>query len=286
MAISVLSWNVQEFGKKTQTNTPQQIAARVKRVAKHIGNQNPDVFGILELERLDILSLIEDEFPGYDFSFTDGPQNSKEILVGSRQNRFDQVVFSQKRQFNLYNPYLRPGALLSVRQQQTWTNFLFLHTDSGTEARDFGNRYEMFDKVWSLRESLDKKAGQAQRERLVVLGDLNTMGLFYPRRRKKDHLVTGASEVTALREFAAANAMQVLAKSHANTWKKLGRTMVSDLDHVMASDQVLFDPLGQDAAGNLFQVQVAGWVDLPPAQREKFLKENSDHCSLFCRLAD
>ncbi len=281
MAVRVTCWNVKEFGKK-----PKSAAAlkkRVRSVAEQIRAQTPDIFGILEMETLDILDLIDSEFPDYDFGFTEGHDGSgkasKEILVGWRRGKMDQVTFSQKRQFNLNNPYLRPGALLSFKTGGSWYNILFLHTDSGTEARDFGNRYEMFDKVWKLRNSLDKKVGN-KRERLLVIGDLNTMGLQFPTRRVADRIVPGDKEIEALSDFAAKNNMKLLSKSHDVTWKKMGRNFTSDLDHAMASDLMPFVNLGKNAAGEDYAVQVSGWVDKPEAAREAFLRDLSDHCLL------
>ncbi len=285
MTIRVTCWNVKEFGKKPKSSAA--LKKRVRSVAAQIKSQKPDIFGILEVETLDILELIDTEFPEFDFGFTEGHDGSgkasKEILVGWRRGQMDQVTFSQKRQFNLYNPYLRPGALLSFKTSGTWYNILFLHTDSGTEARDFGNRYEMFDKVWNLRKSLDKKVGN-KRERLLVIGDLNTMGLQFPTQRKSDLIVPGGSEITALSDFAIKNDMKLLSKSHDVTWKKMGRNFTSDLDHAMASNLMTFTPLGPNGSGENYSVQVSGWVDKPDDEREAFLRDLSDHCLLTVEI--
>ncbi len=284
MSFRVTSWNIKEFGKK-----PKSAAAlkkRVKAVAAHIRGQTPDVFGLMEIESINILDLMEDEFPNFDFGFTDGQdgqdRNNKEILVGWHKDKFDQAVFSQKRQFRLYNPYLRPGALLSVKQNGNWYNMLFLHTDSGTEARDFGNRFEMFEKVWSLRKTLDRKVAN-RRERLIVLGDYNTMGLNYPSRRVADKIVKEEKEIGSLSDFAGKNKMTLFEKSHDLTWRQSKGSMTSDLDHVMASDVVKLKTLGQRSKNGIdidFPVQVAGWVDKNKPERNAFLRDLSDHCSL------
>lgn len=286
MATRILSWNIKEFGKKARTAAA--LKKRVKAVADHIKSQNADIFGLLEVESIDIPSLMEDEFPNFDFGFTEGQdaqdRNSKEILVGWNRDSIQQAAFSQKRQFRLYNPYLRPGALLSFRKGASWFNVLFLHTDSGTEAKDFGNRFEMFEKIWSLRKKLDKNNGP-RRERLIVMGDYNTMGLHYPRRRKSDYVVVEEKEIRSLKDFAERNSMTTPRKSHDVTWKKLGRNMTSDLDHVMVSDVVELETLGQRQSDNEpFSVEVAGWVDQTDAKRDKFLADLSDHCSLVIEL--
>lgn len=285
MAIKVFCWNIREFGKKTKTKTDAEIRARVERVANHVRAKDPDIFGLLEVENIDIVDLMEHQFPSFDFAITDGPQNTKEIFVGWRRNTFTQAVFTQKRQFDVNNPFLRPGALLSVKRQSRWHSFLFLHTDSGTEARDFGNRYEMFEKIWKLRKALDKQVG-AFRERLVVLGDLNTMGLLYPRRRKSDERVKGEEEIAALRTFTAGNKMVVLEKSQLATWRNKNGKKVSDLDHVMASNSLDFVTLGHRPDGTPFKVEVHGWNTLPKAKADEFWAELSDHSAVVCHVVE
>jgi len=58
------------------------------------------------------------------------------------------VLFTQKREFIAYNPSLRPGALLSVKKESKNYNVLFLHSDSGTNAADFGNMQEMISHIY------------------------------------------------------------------------------------------------------------------------------------------
>lgn len=279
MSTRIVSWNVKEFGKQRETNTPAKIRTRVRKIAQLVRDQAPDIIGILEVESFDILSFMQDEFPNFDFGVTDGPKNNKEILVGWRRGEFDQAVFTQKRQFDLYNPYLRPGALLSISRNSSWLNVLFLHTDSGTEAKDFGNRYEMVDKIWKLRKALDKKTPNKP-ENLIVLGDLNTMGLHFPYRRKSHYLVDGPKEIDALVQYAVKNGMKVLEKSHNETWASSSKNMTSDLDHAIASEHLTFDAIANNAVGDPVAVSVIGWVDKTSAQRTKFVEEMSDHCAI------
>lgn len=271
MKFSVLSWNVEAF---------KAGAGRVAKVAAHIKAQNsgkgPDVFGLFEVEEVDILGLMQNEFPNYTFAITDGPQN-KEILVGWRNGKFSQVAFTQKREFKAYNPALRPGALLSVRLDQTWYSILFLHNDSGTEAPDFGNRAEMVEKIWSLKGALDRTAGAGQ-GRLIVLGDLNTMGLLFPGRKKVDERVTEEQEIQALAAFAAKEGMQLLAKEFDETWRNDG--MTSNLDHVIATTNLQFVKKGTRPGGRPFFVTVQGWNQLSGQARKSFVQNISDHSAL------
>ncbi|NIN63531.1 MAG: hypothetical protein GTO63_02205 [Anaerolineae bacterium] len=124
--------------------------------------------------------------------------------MGARRDEFDQVTFSQKREFKLYNPYLRPGALVTLETSGELYNVLFLHADSGTEARDFGNRYEMYEKIWSLKGALNRLADALSLDcHFLVLADLNTMGLLFLTRRRSDRRVSQTEEIKALRELQA-----------------------------------------------------------------------------------
>ncbi len=273
---SILSWNIEHFKGGT---------ARLNKVVKHIEDQDPDVFSLFEIEKFDVQTLMENKFPKYDFNITDGPQ-SMEILVGHRQGIFEQAVFTQKREFKAFNPSLRPGAFLSVKKGGKFFNILFLHTDSGTEAPDFGNRQEMFEKISKMRKSLDKIAND-RKGRLMVLGDLNTMGLFYPTRRKADRIVTGAKEVEALGQASAKVNMSILAKEFPNTFnngKTGSRQLISDLDHVLASDEIPIKALGTLSDGSDYFVGVRGWQQLSGTARTKFIDEISDHCSLYMEV--
>jgi endonuclease/exonuclease/phosphatase family metal-dependent hydrolase len=270
MKFSVLSWNIEHF---------KASAARLKKVATHIRKQSPDIFCLLEVESMDVRTLMEKEFAGYDFALTDGPQ-VQEILVGWRRAKFDQAIFSQKREFDVGNSRLRPGALLSVRQAGVWYNLLFLHTDSGTDAPAFGNRAEMFDKTWSLKSALDKNLGGAGASRLIVMGDLNTMGLMFPRPAKKFVRVDAPTEIAALGEAAAAAGMALLKKDRPATWK--GSAGESDLDHAMASASLAFTRFG--SAVDAPQVKVKGWPDLSGAEQTRFLADMSDHASMYLEV--
>jgi hypothetical protein len=268
---SVLSWNVEHF---------KGGQSRVKNVVQHIKEQNPDVFGIFEVEGVDVLSLIRDHFPSYDFNITDGPQQM-EMIVAHRQGKFDQVAFTQKREFKVFNPSLRPGALLTVRTGNMFTSILFLHTDSGTTAPDFGNRQEMFEKIARVKTRLDKISNSVD-GRLIVLGDLNTMGLFFPSRKVVHRRITPEEEIAALDAAGDEFKLSVLRKNQSNTFNN--GSLTSNLDHVMASDSINFLAQGVTADGDAAFVKVKGWVDLAGASRKKFINEISDHCSLFVEV--
>ena len=142
MGFNFLVWNVEKF---KATNT-----TRIRTVADHIKNQNPDVFSILEFsgkssaqnpsQKKDAARRLISQFlPEYDFGLTDSKRRL-ELLTGWKRGVFDQVLFTQRREFDASNPNLWPGGLLSVREvgASAFHNFLFLHTDSGRKKTDFG----------------------------------------------------------------------------------------------------------------------------------------------------
>jgi len=272
MKFSLLSWNVEAFeGQETQ----------LKSVADHITKLDPDVFGLFEVENVNIISLITNHLPGYDYNLTDGPQN-KEILVAVRKGKFQHSIFTQKREFKAYNPTLRPGAFLSLSLNDEFYNILFLHTDSGTEAKSFGNRNEMFDKIWNLKKTLDKMVTDGAGVKLIALGDLNTMGLKYPSNRKSDTRVLESDEVEALTKIAAKEKMTLPKKEFDVTYNN--SKLTGDLDHILATDNIAFEQL-KDANGNPFFVKVTGWQQLQGNERKNFIETISDHCSLYCKIA-
>jgi hypothetical protein len=271
MKFSLLSWNVEAFkGSESQ----------LSNVAAHINFLNPDVFGFFEVQNVNIIALISDHLPEYDYSLTDGPEN-KEILVGVRRGKFQQSIFTQKREFKAYNPSLRPGALMSLSLASEFYNILFLHTDSGTEAPSFGNRSEMFDKIWSVKKALDKKSPGGAESKFIVLGDLNTMGLQFPLRKKADTRVSEMDEIKALEAIALKQDMVLLPKEFVSTFNN-GK-FTSNLDHVLATNNVAFRQFGliQDQP---FFVRVTGWQQLQGNARKTFIDTISDHCSLYCEI--
>jgi hypothetical protein len=272
---SFLSWNVRHF---------RGGAARLNEVDAFISGLNPDVFGLIEYQgKSSIRELMVERFPEYDFAVTDSTGNL-EVVVGYRRGKFDQVVWTQKRQFNDRKRRLRPGAMISLRLGSEFYNLLFLHTDSGTAATDYKNRQTVFKKVWKLSTSLKKRSASGN-SNLIVLGDLNTMG--------KGRTISGESEVRRLATAAEKKGLRIVSKDWPVTWSQwgkgprgdrrklkvseLGGLMTSNLDHVIASKEIEFEPRGDDGEG----IHVRGWRQLDGADKASFLWNLSDHCGLY-----
>lgn len=272
---SFLSWNVRHF---------RGSEARLADVAAFITELDPDVFGLIEYQgKSSIRELMVDCFPKYDFAVTDSKGNL-EVVVGYRRGKFDQVVWTQKRTFNDRKRNLRPGALISLRLGNEFYNLLFLHTDSGTAEKDYNNRKKVFAKVWKLKKALAKRAASGH-SNLIVLGDLNTMG--------KGRTISGESEIRKVKKAAKKNGLRMLSKDGGATWSEwgkgprgnrrklkvseLGGLKTSNLDHVIAADEVEFVPRGDSGE----PIHVKGWRQLSGAKKADFLWNLSDHCGVF-----
>lgn len=270
MAFRVLFWNIENFA----GDDPARLAA----VVEHIRATEPDIVGFSEIrDKAALRNLLFDALSGYDFGITDGPQGI-ELVAGWRRGLFEQALYTQRREFKAANPFLRPGALLSVRRGGVFYNFLFLHTDSGRQTRDYDNRQEMFESVWALRARLDEIEGaEPGVARFAVLGDLNTMGRS---RAGTVSAVSSAEEVAMLRTDAGDHFMRLLGKSEPDTWARVDAegeiTLASDLDHALVSEAVL---VGDSGAGA--PVAVRGWPQAEDAaQRFFFVERVSDHASV------
>jgi exonuclease III len=268
MAFSVLSWNIEHF--KPNANRTLAVATRIKE-------HKPDIFAILETESLDTLEMMQQHFPTYNFHITDGKQ-TQEIMVGVRQTVFDQVAFTQKREFDNGNPFLRPGALLTLNKNNQLYNILFLHNDSGTDASAFGNRFEMIDKVKNMARAINRIKPDAK---VIIAGDLNTMGMSFPNLRKSNLRVSMEEEISGVASLMNAYNYQWATKQHDATWLSKPGSFDSNLDHVIHSETVTLTPLGNRTDGNPYQVRVAGWVGLTEAQQKTYMETLSDHCLLY-----
>lgn len=268
MPFTVLSWNIEHF--KSDTN-------RTVRVAERIIQHNPDIFAILETESLDTLQMMQQHFPSYNFHITDGRQ-TQEIMIGVRNNAFDQVAFTQKREFDNGNPFLRPGAQLTLKKGTDLYVLLFLHNDSGTDASAFGNRFEMIDKVGHMAKKIHKINPNGK---VIIAGDLNTMGMSFPSQRKNDKRVTMDDEINGVMGLMKQYNFNWATKEHDATWLSKPGSFTSNLDHVIHSQGVQLKKLGTRTDGTDFYIKVEGWIGLTDAQQKKYLDELSDHCMLF-----
>jgi hypothetical protein len=272
-AFSVASWNVEHFGDEQPT-----AAERLEFLVE----QEPDVIGLYEVEGAEVWRELMRAFPGYSFFITEG-ENTQEILVGVAPHLTGFVT--QKIQFQDSLSKMRPGAFLTIRLDDVDYSLLFLHVASWTAPRGFGLRAEMIDKAFQFKRYLDERSEDGT-SNFLFCGDLNTMGLDYihgreppPDDRRLIHSRFDAElEIERLRHLGRETGMRVLEKTADVTWgKETGAR--SDLDHVVASDQLSF----RDFDGA--QVDVRGWPTLETKEEQAtWMSTYSDHALLYFEL--
>jgi len=266
-AFSVASWNVEHFKNSGPSNA--------ERLA-FLAEQKPDVIGLYEVEGAEVWRELMDALPRYSFFITEG-QNTQEILVGIGPGITG--FLTQKVEFQSGISAMRPGAFLTVRAEEQQYSLLFLHVASWPEARGFGLRADMIERAFAFKKVLDKAAQGAAR--YMLLGDLNTMGLDYvygrdPAAPKKllHARVPAEHEIERLRHLAGEAGMRLLDKNAEATWYG-SASKRSNLDHVVASDNVTFKQFGGA------EVDVRGWPKLPADEQAGWSKKYSDHALLY-----
>jgi len=279
---SVLSWNIEHFNGHGGTDRRNRAARlnRVTDVAHVLQRESPDVFGLSEVEGSIVFDAFTRLLPDYSFHITEGKQ-SQEILIGVRRSWT--AFFTQRNEFKRSNPYLRPGALLSIRRDSAALTILFTHLKSMTSPEGFGLRDAMFNKVFNLKKALDKASanlGQGPAN-FIVVGDMNTMGMNYHGRR---HDIPGTDEIRAVTSRFKQKGMKALRKSHPFTFNNGSdsRYPQSDLDHVFAASHLQFDEMADVA-----EVRVGGWAEAgTPREQDEWITRFSDHAPLTFRVSD
>jgi endonuclease/exonuclease/phosphatase family metal-dependent hydrolase len=269
---SVASWNVEHF-----KDEPERVA----RVIEFLKKQNPDVFGLYEVEGAQVFSQLVAKMPNYTFQITEGVQ-TQEILIGVKKTIT--AFITQKTEFKSGTTHMRPGQLVAVRKNDKNYGLLFLHVASGSDPRGMGLRDDMIDRAFEFRRVLDKSAGGEGQARYIFMGDLNTMGLTYPFK----HSIAADLEIKKAEQYAARKkiAMRHLAKTHDVTWSNGSQSSIpaSNLDHVFASTNLSFKTFKRPD-GATAEVDVRGWVTEPTtAKQDKFIEELSDHSLLYFEI--
>tara|TARA_R110001592_G_scaffold279041_2_gene546424 strand:+ start:204 stop:1025 length:822 start_codon:yes stop_codon:yes gene_type:complete len=268
-AFSLASWNVEHF-----KNSGSRVSHIVDFLIDPSGGNKPDVFALYEVEGKSVFSALVDRMANYTFHITEGPQ-TQEILVGVRNTLT--AFFTQKVEFKRGNERLRPGALLTLRVSGVDYSLLFLHTKSGPNPEGFGLRDSMSDRAVKFRHKLEKSAKLPKNtSNYMFLGDLNTMGMVYP----YDQDIHPDLELRRLDSRAKRAQMTRLDKSNVTWWNgSQGNYAPSDLDHVVASNQIHF----KNFAGH--PVHVRGWVEkTTDAEKDAWIKKYSDHCLLYMEV--
>lgn len=251
----------------------------MNRVVDVVKAQNPDVFGIYEVEGKTIFDALVAKMPNYTFQITEGAE-TQEILVGVKKTLT--AFITQKTEFRSGTTHMRPGQLVTIAKDGKNYALLFLHLASGPDPRGMGLRDDMLQRAFEFRKTLDKAEGGDGKSRYIFLGDLNTMGLEYP--FNKD--IEAAVELQKWDKFGTRVKIKMtrLLKTHDFTWFNGSTSTLppSNLDHVYASTNLNFGTFVRPSDGTLANVAVRGWVNFDTAaDKDKWIKDFSDHSFLF-----
>ena len=281
--LKIISWNIEHFdgkGGKDKNNRTKRLN-RVERVTSYLQDEKPHIFGLSEVEGAIVYDKMTDMLPGYTFNITEG-RNSQQILIGVKNGIT--AFFTQRNEFKRSNPYLRPGALLTVREGDIHIPILFTHLKSMPSPEGFGLRDAMFDKIFNLKKQLDKASQRLSgdddaKANFIVLGDMNTMGMDYER---KQHDIPMEEEVRIVKARFKRRKIDALEKNHPHTFfnGSDSRYPPSELDHVFAARH-----LGFKANRDGSFVDVGGWAKEPTeAKKDKWIELFSDHAPLTITL--
>jgi hypothetical protein len=108
-AFSVLSWNVEHFGKTKKGSS--QPNKHIGPIIDYIAAQKANVLAIYEVVGKMVHETIMQKMSGYQFHITEGSQ-TQEILVGVKKTL--DSFFTQKTTFESGASALRPGGLLTI----------------------------------------------------------------------------------------------------------------------------------------------------------------------------
>lgn len=278
--LKILSWNIEHFngGGGIDPATKAARKNRVKDVVTFLSTQDPDIFGISEVEGSLVFQEFTRNLPGYTFHITEGEQ-SQEILIGCRNTLT--AFFTQRNEFKRNNPYLRPGALLTITVGTVDIPILFAHLKSMPSPEGFGLRDAMFEKVFNLKKALDKasKGLSGGPANFIVLGDMNTMGFDYER---SDFDIPSDDEIRIITNRFKRRKMKALEKSNPTTFNNGSQSKYpkTNLDHVFAANHLDFV---QQPGG--FDVRVMGWAEIQNVSgQDAWIEKFSDHAPIAFEL--
>jgi hypothetical protein len=236
--------------------------------------QQPDVFGLYEVEGATIFGELVAQMPGYTFQITEG-QQTQEILIGVRKGLT--AFITQKTEFRSGTTHMRPGQLVTVVKNGVNYSLLFLHLASGPDPRGMGLRDDMLLRAMEFRRDLDKAYGGPGQARYLFLGDLNTMGCD-----ECAPAISSREEVTAVTKRLLAGGVRVVPADAGGS--ELYRGQLTLLDHALAATAMR--ELPPNARSHMAGACAAGAAALSARAAKKVRRNLSDHCPLVLDLSD
>jgi len=136
----------------------------------------------------------------------------------------------------------------------------------------------MLTRAIQFRKVLNKSETSPNGANYLFMGDLNTMGMYYP----YDASIHVDVELKRNDNLASRYyGMKRLKKSHLYTYCNGSNSSIpkSDLDHVYASKHLQFRKFAES------EVQVSGWVDTSSdAELDKWIQDYSDHSLMYLEI--
>lgn len=279
-AFSVLSWNVEHFGKTTRNRSSSMKP--VGPIIDLIASKNADVVAIYEVVGKHVFDEVTEKMPNYHFHITEGRQ-TQEILIGVKRNFTS--FFTQKTEFKSGSQYLRPGALLTLTKNGHQYPILFLHLKSMTDPKGFGLRDDMTEKALKFKKLLDKRKRRQDGNgdsNFIFLGDLNTMGMNITYLNCD---ISTQQELERLDKRLATRSVKMkrLSKTNEGTyWPGTHSSYpISNLDHVVAAKHLEFKLF------SAAEVEVSGWVDeQSDSAKDAWSETYSDHAILYFEVQE
>lgn len=265
--ISFASWNVEHFRGKQD---------RVERVVSLLKETNPDVFALYEVEGKQVFNNLMSMMSTHSFFITEKTDKANmEILIGVRRSL--NAFVTQRDEFRSKVPTLRPGTLVTLQINGENYGILFLHLKSFPDPRSWGLRDDMFRNVASLKRKLDNSPEASPTAKMIVIGDLNTMGLSAPYNNISDLSID--EEIRFLEKRFERVSLRRLPKTAELSWWNGSDKYApgSPLDHVFGDINLNFKKFSGGA-----EVKVIGWPELNTETKQKaWIDKFSDHALLY-----
>ena len=167
---------------------------------------------------------------------------------------------------------LRPGFGAHARfADGSAAQLIAVHLDSGTQARDFGNRQRSVERLRDVLPALRQQRGGRD---VIVLGDFNTMGCA-----RCEPASSAADELAAFDAQLAAASLRRVPGAQAPLCSEYYRGHAGLLDHVLITRDA--DPRWSHAEVQSFGACAALACAAPPrGQTVEAFQHLSDHCPL------
>lgn len=273
-AYSLLSWNVEHFGKSKGAGSEQ----RCERITQTIIETNPDVLALYEVEGSEVFYDFAKYLPTYTFHITEGPQ-TQEILVGVKSGIT--AFFTQRVRFKSGLEYLRPGALLTLTIEGNYYPILFLHLKSSDDPRSFGLRDDMIRRAIKFSKVLRLDEIPAN---YLFIGDLNTMGMNY----YYDRDISPETELRRSERYAGQwYDLKRMEKTFEKSWNNGSDSSYdpANLDHCYAAKHMQFKLFPNKDREGQSPVDVRGWVDISAQEeQDEWIDQYSDHSMLYLEV--